>query len=198
MTESRQPRQTRDELRNLLLETGRSMLRDQGLGNGAEALTFKRVFERVEIETGIRVTNASVIRRVWEKQADFQADVLAAIALDDHHDLVEVGLRAVKPILDNVDVGSPISTRRPSASYRVAGELNARVVRKPSDWALWIGVWVLAASGRPLAYRRRIESAPFNGLDRFTEQIVDAYAACGHPRISAPCAFLASSVRRRC
>jgi hypothetical protein len=178
VTERRQQRQKKDDLRNLLLETGRSMLRDQGLGNGAEALTFKKVFEQVERESGIRVTNASVIRRVWENQADFQADVLATIALDDHRHLVEVGVGAVKPILDNVDLASASSREQTMRELcRVAGELNATAVRQLRDWPLWIGVWALAASGQPLDHRQRIESALFVGLDRFTEQIVDAYSA---------------------
>jgi len=154
------------------------MLRDQGLGNGAEALTFKKVFERVEEESGIRVTNASVIRRVWKNQADFQADVLMTIALDDHHHLVELGLGAVKPILDNVDVRSPTSREETMRELcRVVGGVNARAVRQPSDWPLWIGVWALAASGQPLDYRQRIESALFTGLDKFMEQVVEAYSA---------------------
>ena len=40
--DKRQPRQTREELRSLLLETGRTILREDGLGTGAESLTFKR------------------------------------------------------------------------------------------------------------------------------------------------------------
>ena len=34
----------------MLLDAGRSILRDEGLGTGAEAITFKRVFDRVERE----------------------------------------------------------------------------------------------------------------------------------------------------
>jgi hypothetical protein len=132
----------------------------------------------VEKENGIRVTNASVIRRVWENQADFQADVLATVALDDHHHLVKLGLGAVKPIFDNVDLRSPTSRQETMRELcRVVGELNARAVRQPNDWPLWIGVWALAASAQPLDHRQRIESALSTGLDRFTEQIVDAYGA---------------------
>ena len=64
----------------LLLETGRKLLVEEGLGTGVDTLTFKRVFERVEVDTGCGLSNASVIRRVWQNQADYQADVLATIA----------------------------------------------------------------------------------------------------------------------
>ena len=63
---------SRDELRELILATGQSMLEEEGLSSGAAALTFKRVFARVEEDTGIRLTNASVIRRVWDSQSEFQ------------------------------------------------------------------------------------------------------------------------------
>ena len=57
MAENR-PRLSRGGLRELLVEKGGSILREDGLGTGAETLTFKKVFDRVE-EPGIRLTNAS-------------------------------------------------------------------------------------------------------------------------------------------
>ena len=83
MTTHRQPKLSRESIRALLLETGRRLLVEEGLGTGVDTLTFKRVFERVEADTGRRLSNASVIRRVWENQADYQADVLATIASQD-------------------------------------------------------------------------------------------------------------------
>ena len=71
------PRLSRDELHNLFIEAGRAILREEGLGAGGDSLTFKRVRERVEADTGIRITNASLIGRIWEDQFDYQTDVLA-------------------------------------------------------------------------------------------------------------------------
>ena len=174
----RQPRQTKEELRALLLDTGRKILREQGLSSGAEALTFKTVFDRVDEETGLRVTNASVIRRVWENQAEFQADVLVTVALDDHHEQIELGVGAVRSLLDDVDLSSGASRQEALRELcRLVGELNAQAVRKSNDWPLWIGVWALAASGQPLDYRKKIEAALLDGFDGFTERIVNAYAA---------------------
>jgi len=44
---TRVTRHSRDELRELILETGRTMLKEEGLSSGATALTFKRVFARI-------------------------------------------------------------------------------------------------------------------------------------------------------
>jgi len=67
-------------LRATLVEEGRAILLAEGLEAGSRNLTFKRVFDRVEAKSGLRITNASVIKRIWENQADFQADVLVTIA----------------------------------------------------------------------------------------------------------------------
>jgi len=72
-------RRSREELRDLILDAGRDVLLSEGLGSGAEHLTFKRVLAHVEATQGIRVTNASVIRRIWDNQNEFQLEVVSSI-----------------------------------------------------------------------------------------------------------------------
>ena len=72
-------RRSREELRELILDAGRDVLRSEGLGSGAEHLTFKRVLAHVEATQGIRITNASVIRRIWDNQNEFQLEVIGSI-----------------------------------------------------------------------------------------------------------------------
>ncbi len=108
MTTKRQ-RRTRAELRELLIEIGKSILRDEGFGTGAEALTFKKVFDRLEDETGIRITNASVIGRAWHNQAEFQADVLMAIASAENENEFDLTVGSIGPVLANVDLTTPES-----------------------------------------------------------------------------------------
>ena len=71
---------SKGELRNLMLETGGRLLHEEGIETFMNNLTFKRVFDRVERDTGRHLTNASVIKRIWDNQADYQADVLVAVA----------------------------------------------------------------------------------------------------------------------
>lgn len=161
----------------MLLVAGRSILRDEGLGTGAEAITFKRVFDRVEKETGVRLTNASVIQRVWENQAEFQADLLVSIALGQNHEEIDDAVTGVKPAMAAFDVATPASR---SASLRelcrLAGQLNARALRQSTDWPLLIGVWSLAVSGQGSDYRKRIEAALRTGYDAFTARVEAVYA----------------------
>ena len=79
----RNQRRSRGELHDILLQEGREILTDEGLETGSSNLTFKRVFDRIEARSGDRITNASVIRRIWDNQADFQTDVLVSIAEDE-------------------------------------------------------------------------------------------------------------------
>lgn len=172
-----QPRRNRDELRELLLRSGQSILREEGLGTGAEMLTVKRVFDRVEKDTGVRLTNASVIRRVWQNQAEFQTEVLVAIARDENQDEIDRTVMAVGPILSAVDVSSPPArTEALRELCRIGGAANVDAVRQSSYWPLSIAVWALAAFDEPTDRRQRIERALVSGYDAFTDRLVEVYA----------------------
>jgi hypothetical protein len=171
-------RKSRDELRELLLQTGRSMLREEGLASGAEALTFKRVFERVEQEHGIRLTNASVIRRVWDNLAEFQTDVLIEVARTSSDDEIEFAVDAAGPALRDLDLTSPASREAALVELcRVGGAVSAQAVLQSKDWPLSIGVWALSATGPPTEERKRIGEALLSGFEAYTERIEALYGA---------------------
>jgi hypothetical protein len=175
---AKQPRHNREELRQLLLEKGQTILREEGLGTGAEVLTLKRVFDRVEKDTGIRLTNASVIRRIWHNQAEFQTDVLVAIAQDENEEEFNLTVRAVEPVLAAVDLTTPESRQDALRELcRVGGEANVHAVRQSSYWPLSIAVWALTAFDEQLGHRERIEAALVVGYDAFTDRIAEVYAA---------------------
>src|SRR5271166_3142091 len=104
-------RRDREELRATLIEEGREILFTEGLKAGSSSLTFKRVFDRVEAKTGLRITNASVIKRIWENQADFQADVFVTIARDEERRAEGSGQR-VAAMLRDFDMTTPESRAR--------------------------------------------------------------------------------------
>ncbi len=79
MSNQGQKRLNREELQSALLGAGRAILDEEGFVTGLSNVTFKRSFDRVEKELGVRITNASVIGRVWNKMADFQAEVLLSV-----------------------------------------------------------------------------------------------------------------------
>ena len=108
-------RRSREELRELLLEAGREVLLTDGLGSGAEHLTFKRVLSHVADSRGIRVTNASVIGRIWDNQEDFQTDVVRSLVEDRGDEEVEDTSTVLLDVLGRLDVSTP-ELRRASLS----------------------------------------------------------------------------------
>lgn len=161
-----------------MLDTGRSILNEEGIETTSTNLTFKRVFDRVEQDTGIRLTNAQVIRRVWENQAEFQVDVLVAIAMGDYDGDVDNALVHIRPVLASVDRSSPESRAKAMREIcRVGGAVSAQALRQSSNLPSWIGVWALAASGESLDYRKKIEEAFLSGYETFTERIEGMYSA---------------------
>ncbi len=177
MTPERRRRLSREELRSLLLDAGRTLLREEGLGTGAESLTFKRVFDRVEAETGIRLTNASIIRRVWENQAEFQSDVVVTIAGDEGLPELEETLAAIDPLVAGMDVSTPEARIRGMRELiRVAGAVNIEALRRSPNWSTWIGVWSLTTA---TAYpeRDRVVSALAASYEALTAGYEEVYAS---------------------
>ena len=155
---------------------GRSVLQEEGLG----ALTFKRVFDRLNERRGVRLTNASVIRRVWRDQADFRADVLVAVALDENENEVDRTLQAVRGVLEEIDRTTPEARlRKPCASC--AGSAGPPICRSCGSrpigrYGSAHGDWWPPPS-EPRDYRERIEHAVVAGYDAFNERIEEVYLA---------------------
>jgi len=182
MTAPRQSKLTRDELRSLLLETGRTLLIEEGMGTGVDNLTFKRVFDRVAADTGRRISNASVIRRVWENLADYQADVLVTIAAQDGLGEFEGTFAAMTPVLASMDVSTPEARDRSlREACRVGGTANITVLLDSPDWWLWISVWSLAMADaradddQRVDRQQRIRDALSEGYESVTSMWENAY-----------------------
>ena len=67
----------RPPLRDLVIEAGLAVLDRDGLGLGAQSLTYSQVFKHLQREHGIKVTRASVHERIWASHDDFRRDVVA-------------------------------------------------------------------------------------------------------------------------
>lgn len=172
------PRMARDELRTLFIEAGLTILREEGLAAIGEALTFKRVRERVEADTGIRVTNASIIGRAWDSQFDFQTDVLATIAADDSGAEITRTVQGLEPVLLSMDPSS-IESRRGTMREvaRLTASANTSALNQSTDWLLWIGIGAMTAVGVAPGRRRRIDSALEQAYLSMTDRMESIYQA---------------------
>jgi hypothetical protein len=148
-----------------MLRAGMALLEENGLRTGAD-LTFKRVLDRVQADTGIRLTNASIIRRVWADQAEFQSDLLAEVVADVN----EAGqLRAADellgPLLETFDVSTPEARWRALIeTARLAGALAIESRVGTRNWELWVGVWVVTVTSPADKRDPRLQNALATGL----------------------------------
>ncbi len=176
MTAIRRPKVSRDDLRRLFVDAGRAIVRDEGLGAGGEVLTFKRARERVEADTGIRVTNASIIGRVWENQDEYATDVLVTIAADYSSSEIEDTLRFVAPILADADTTSVDSRRSALREVcRVGSAVQLEGLRRSQEFPQWTAVWALTALGASTGNRRRVEEALQRSYDAVAEHLDEIY-----------------------
>ncbi len=175
----RQPRKSKDDLRALLLDAAQTILREEGLGVGTDGLTFKRVFDRVEQETGVRLTNASVIRRVWENQAEYHTDVLLDVLSNDTNteEFLDT-FGEVLPLLAELDLSTPeLRWAALREVCRVGAAANIHALRSSGTWSLWIGIWALATAGEVNDHKRRIQTALLDGYQSVAETYQQAYGA---------------------
>ena len=142
-------RRTRAELRALLLDAGVEVLLEEGLGTGAEHLTFKRVFDRVAATSGFRVTNASVIGRIWDNQAEFQSAVLTSVAAEEVTDQ-ELSVREATADLVIAADRLTMEGRRAAMRevIRATAEANIGTADSSRSWATVIGVWAMTSGSR--------------------------------------------------
>lgn len=183
-------RRTRQELRRLLLEAGAQVLLEEGLGTGAEHLTFKRVYDKLEAMAGVRITNASVIGRIWDSQADFQTDVLCTFARESGSSALEETLAAGASVLIGCDRSSVDMRRRAVVeTLRVAAAAHVGAIFASDTWPSWVGVWSVAMAGSESGHRSPLEEALVVGYEEVTRRYEEQYAAmlayCGF-RIRPP------------
>jgi hypothetical protein len=162
-----------------MMDAGRSILAERGLGAGAGELTFKRVFDRIESTSGVRLTNASVIRRVWENQAEYQDDVLLAVALagDAGGDMGETAL-ALLPAFAEFDLSTADGRLRGlSEVCRTSGAASLQALVGSRNWAVWVGVWVLGVTSPSTERGGRIRQALLEGYEATTDMWAELHGA---------------------
>jgi len=161
------PRRSQEELRTLLIDAGRSILEEEGLGIGAGDLSFKRVFADVEASTGSRITNASVIRRVWDNLDDYRTDLMVAVAAQaDSAGELDRTLEALSPLLASADRSTPEARMWTLCEMaRIGGGEAIRARLETREWSLWIGVWVLSVTTAVTGRQSDVRDALTNGLE---------------------------------
>ena len=179
MREPKRPYRRAEELRELLVTEGVQLLLEADLADG-EAVTFARVFERVEQSGHARVTKGSVLGpgRVWSSQKDFQREVETATAalLRDIGGEMTASLEAATEVLATADLASePGRIAAVHQLCRAAGTAYFTELLTSRTWKLWVGLWgkTAASSGDINAegLGASLRSAQLGTLDRLVEEL---------------------------
>lgn len=120
-------RRSRAELKELVLTAGVEVMAESKAQANPEGLTYKRVFERLEQSTGVRVTYAAVHERIWPSQRAFQLDVLCHMAeqLPAQTFLSETGAAAT--VIRRTDLSQPVG-RKSACREMIRVSCNADMV----------------------------------------------------------------------
>jgi hypothetical protein len=149
---------------------------EEGLGTVADSLNFKRAYDRVEAETGIKVVNASVIGRLWENQADYQTDVLVELASDTSRSNVADVAELVGAVLAESDLSTaPGRAAALSEVCRVVGEALGDALRRSAAWSVWMNLWVMAASSDLPDRHQRVLETLMQSYDAINHQGIEAF-----------------------
>jgi AcrR family transcriptional regulator len=178
MADRSRSRRRATETKQLLVDAGVETLLEEGLGSGAEGLTFKRVYDRLEQTKDIRLTNASVIGRAFQTQEAFQAEVLATIAASDSQDFHELSEILLNEVLVRADLSTTESRWRcVSDLCRITGTVMLDTLRSSPVWRVWIGIWALAGSGQPTEEKLRLKDALLASYESIMRDTTGLYSA---------------------
>lgn len=149
-TATTRTRRTRVELEAMLLDAARQLLLADGITLGLDSITFKRVFDHLQEQTGVRVTHSSVIERIWRDQDDFHLAVIDSILkLTFPEDpLFASSLERMIGVMETADRTTPDG--RWEAMFevcRVGAADNLQLIQADVWWPLWINVWTYLATG---------------------------------------------------
>ncbi len=140
-------RRSREELRIVLLDVGVALLLERGLVGGAEHVTFAEVFAAAEGRWGSSINPASVYKRIWGTQAEFQRDLVLAAAAFYPDGEEQPTLAAARTVLASADLSTAQSRKAAlSELCRVAGEVHVRILERSRPWQIWVGIWALTVS----------------------------------------------------
>ena len=166
----------------MLLEAGLELLIEEGLGLGAERITYKRVFDRVQDSTGVIITRGSVHDRIWASQRDFQLELLRKAAEFDlgsetdaiHHRVVGLLNEAEH---DGVEVGPLIRE-----ACRQGATTWIDYDDRPGGWELWLSVWSMFTLNRERqpTEAAQIADAVTDSIRRIDSSLMNTIAPIAH------------------
>jgi hypothetical protein len=160
-----------------MITGGISYLVDHGLGVGTERATFKSVFDYILDKHDIKLHYASVLGRIWADQAEYQADLAAAIgAIDASAYEYRNTLSTLVQVVTTADRATSAGRwRAVNRLCRIVGEASLDDMAASPEWPIWVGIWAVAASRHHNDPADPVQHALHGAYDSMTDNFAIAY-----------------------
>jgi len=171
----RQRKRSPQEIRDLLMTAGEELALDPSTRGGLAGLTLSGVFEKLQREQGIRLTNASVLGRVFDSAEAFRRAVLVKIASSESEDFVTSSDYVFRKVILKADLTSP--ERRWDAlreTCRVSANIMLDTLAASQTWRVWLGILAYAIA-EPEVNADLVEALKIS-YHRLDQQSRDAYS----------------------
>jgi hypothetical protein len=140
-------RRRRQDMAQLILNTGVEMLIARGLDGGCDHVGMSDVLAEVERTTGERITNASVYGRMWDTQADFHRELLLTAAEYYPAGEEQATQEEARAVLAHADLGTMAGRTAALVEIsRTAGAAHLKTLSESRPWQTWLAIWAITVS----------------------------------------------------
>jgi hypothetical protein len=140
-------RRRRQDMAQLILNTGVEMLITRGLDGGCDHVGMGDVLAEVERTTGERITNASVYGRMWDTQSDFHKELLLTAAEYYPDGEEKATLEQARIVLGQADLTHSNGRRAALVEIsRTAGAAHLKTLSDSRPWQTWLAIWAITVS----------------------------------------------------
>jgi hypothetical protein len=172
----RQEKRSPEEIRALLIEAGTDLLLQPGARGVMTPLTLTAVFQKIKDERGIRLTNASVIGRVFDSVADFRRSVFLSVAGGGSEDFAAASDHVFKTVISKADLSSPdLRWQALQETCRVSSNFMLKTMDESPTWRLWLNIMAFAITD-PEANADLISALKLS-YQRLDQQSLETYSA---------------------
>ena len=175
-TRLRQRKRSPQEIRELLMTAGEELALDPSTRGGLAGLTLSAVFEKIQREQGILLTNASVLGRVFDATEAFRREVLIKIASSESQDFTTSSDYVFRNVIVKADLTTP--ERRWDAlreTCRVSANIMLDTLAASQTWRVWLGILAYAIA-EPEVNADLVEALKIS-YHRLNQQSIETYSA---------------------
>ena len=158
------------------MEAGEQILTAPEARGIMTTLTLTAAFEMIQREQGIRLSNASVLGRVFDSAEHFRREVLLKVAAEESEDFNAASDHVFRKVILKADLSTP-ETRWAALkeTCRVSANFMQETLQQSPTWRLWLGILAYAIAD-PETNEDLVEALRLS-YQRLDQQSFETYSA---------------------